>query len=302
MIETISEALAPIIFVTLLGWGAGRWKVLPQTASKPLATFVVTFALPIALFLAAAHTRPEQILNLPYVATLATGLIGVWLLGLLLGRYRGGRTWREGAMRGITVAFPNMAYCGPPVLTAAIGPSAVLAVIVGNLIFTLVVIPLSLLLLSGGGARQALGKALRQPLVILPLLGLLCALLGIRLPQLLVTATDEIGRAAGGVALFTLDLILSGIQPRLDRDIGLNVALKNLLQPLVMLGVGLAVGLQGGLLQQVFLLGVLPAATAAPTLAMAHGVYTEDAARSVLFSTLVAIPGIALGIALTTLL
>ncbi|WP_158892579.1 MULTISPECIES: AEC family transporter [unclassified Pseudomonas] len=302
MIETISQALAPIIFVTVLGWGAGRWKLLPQTASKPLATFVVTFALPIALFLAAAHTRPEQILNLPYVATLATGLIGVWLLGLLLGRYRGGRTWREGAMRGITVAFPNMAYCGPPVLTAAIGPSAVLAVIVGNLIFTLVVIPLSLLLLSGGGARQALGKALRQPLVILPLLGLLCALLGIRLPQLLVTATDEIGRAAGGVALFTLGLILSGIQPRLDRDIGLNVALKNLLQPLVMLGVGLAVGLQGGLLQQVFLLGVLPAATAAPTLAMAHGVYTEDAARSVLFSTLVAIPGIALGIALTTLL
>lgn len=302
MIETISQALAPIIFVTVLGWGAGRWKVLPQTASKPLATFVVTFALPIALFLAAAHTRPEQVLNLPYVATLASGLIGVWLLGLLLGRYRGGRTWREGAMRGITVAFPNMAYCGPPVLTAAIGPSAVLAVIVGNLIFTLVVIPLSLLLLSGGGARQALGKALRQPLVILPLLGLLCALLGIRLPQLLVTATDEIGRAAGGVALFTLGLILSGIQPQLDRDIGLNVALKNLLQPLVMLGVGLAVGLQGALLQQVFLLGVLPAATAAPTLAMAHGVYTEDAARSVLFSTLVAIPGIALGIALTTLL
>ncbi|MDR6179369.1 malonate transporter [Pseudomonas sp. SORGH_AS 211] len=302
MIETIFQALAPIIFVTVLGWGAGRWKVLPQTASKPLATFVVTFALPIALFLAAAHTRPEQVLNLSYVATLASGLIGVWLLGLLLGRYRGGRTWCEGAMRGITVAFPNMAYCGPPVLTAAIGPSAVLAVIVGNLIFTLVVIPLSLLLLSGGGARQALGKALRQPLVILPLLGLLCALLGIRLPQLLVTATDEIGRAAGGVALFTLGLILSGIQPRLDRDIGLNVALKNLLQPLVMLGVGLAVGLQGALLQQVFLLGVLPAATAAPTLAMAHGVYTEDAARSVLFSTLVAIPGIALGIALTTLL
>ncbi|MDQ7912654.1 AEC family transporter [Pseudomonas sp. 102515] len=302
MIETISQALAPIVFVTLLGWCAGRWKVLPQTASKPLATFVVTFALPIALFLAAAHTRPEQILNLPYVATLATGLIGSWLLGLLLGRYRGERTWREGAMRGITVAFPNMAYCGPPVLTAAIGPSAVLAVIVGNLIVTLVVIPLSLLLLSGGGARQALGQALRQPLVILPLLGLLCVLLGIRLPQLLVTATDEIGRAAGGVALFTLGLILSGIQPRLDRDIGLNVVLKNLLQPLVMLGAGLALGLQGELLRQVFLVGVLPAATAAPTLAMAHGVYTEDAARSVLFSTLVAIPGIALGIALTTLL
>lgn len=298
MIETISQALAPIIFVTALGWCAGRWGILQQTASKPLATFVVTFALPIALLLAAAKTRPEQILNLPYVATLASGLIGIWLLGLLLGRYRGGHTWREATMRAITVSFPNMAYCGPPVLIAAVGPSAVLAVIVGNLIYTLLVLPLSLVLLSGGGARQALGKALRQPLVLLPLLGLACALLGIRLPQLLVSATDEIGRAAGGVALFTLGLILSGIRPSLDRDIVLNLGLKNLLQPLVMLAAGLAVGLQGELLQQVFLLGVLPAATAAPTLAMAHGVYSEDAARSVLFSTLLAIPGIALGIVL----
>ena len=84
MIETISQALAPIIFVTALGWCAGRWGILQQTASKPLATFVVSFALPIALLLAAAKTRPEQILNLPYVATLASGLIGIWLLGLLL--------------------------------------------------------------------------------------------------------------------------------------------------------------------------------------------------------------------------
>lgn len=299
MIETIAQALAPIVFVTALGWCAGRWNVLPQKASKTLATFVVIFALPITLFLAAAHTHPEQVLNLPYIVTLAAGLISIWLLGLLLGRYRGGQTWREGAMRGITVSFPNMAYCGPPVLTAAVGPSAVLAVIVGNLIITLVVIPLSLVLLSGGNARQALSNALRQPLVILPLLGLICALLGIRLPAVLVAATDEIGRAAGGVALFTLGLILSGIRPRLDIDIIFNVALKNLLQPTLMLVIGLIVGLQGDLLKQVFLLGVLPAATAAPTLAMAQGIYSEEAARSVLFSTLLAIPCIALGIILS---
>lgn len=296
MIATIAQALAPIVFVTALGWCAGRWQLMPKEANKILATFVVTFALPISLFLAAARTQPNQILNLPYVATLAAGLIGVWLLGLLLGRCRGGRNWREATMRAITVSFPNMAYCGPPVLIAAVGPSAVLAVIVGNLIYTLLLLPLSLVLLSGGGARQALGKALRQPLVALPLLGLIWALLGIPLPHLLVSATDEIGRAAGGVALFTLGLILAGIRPSLDRDIVFNLGLKNVLQPLVMLGVGVAVGLQGDLLKQVFLLGVLPAATAAPTLAMAQGVYSEEAARSVLFSTLLAIPGIALGI------
>lgn len=30
MIETICQALAPIVFVTALGWFAGRWGVLPQ--------------------------------------------------------------------------------------------------------------------------------------------------------------------------------------------------------------------------------------------------------------------------------
>jgi len=298
MIETIAQALAPIVFVTALGWCAGRWRVMPAEASKILAAFVVTFALPISLFLAAAKTRPEQILDLPYVATLATGLIGVWLLGLALGRVRGGRNWREATLRGITVAFPNMAYCGPPVLLAAVGPSALLAVIVGNLIVTLVIIPLSLVLLSSGGAAQALAKAARQPLVLLPLLGLACALLGLRPPALLVAATDEIGRAAGGVALFTLGLILASIRPSFDWDILGNLLLKNLLQPLVLLGMGLALGLHGELLQQVFLLGLLPSATAAPSLAMAQGVYAEETARSVLFSTLLAIPGIALGIVL----
>ncbi len=84
------------------------------TASKPLATFVVTFALPIALLLAAAKTRPEQILNLPYVATLASGLIGIWLLGLLLGRYGVGTPGAKRPCAPSRCPFPTWPTAGRP--------------------------------------------------------------------------------------------------------------------------------------------------------------------------------------------
>lgn len=299
MIGTIVSALAPIALVVMLGWGSGRWKVLPDNASTVLAGFVVTFALPLSLFLAAAAAKPSDILNPPYLAALAAGLLGSYVIALLLARFAFGRATPEAAMQGMTASLPNMAYCGPPVLIAVVGPSAVLAVVIGNLIVTLILIPTTLVLLGGsGGFGRAIRSAVLQPLVLLPLFGAVLAVTGIELPSILTSSVDEIGKAAGGVALFTLGLILSRITPRLDRDVIVNVALKNILQPLLILGAGLAVGLSGDLLREVFLLGVLPAGTAVPTLALAHKTYSDEAAASVLASTLFAILSISGGIAI----
>ncbi|OLO06226.1 AEC family transporter [Salinicola socius] len=299
MIGTIVSALAPIALVTALGWFAGRWKVLPDNAAAVLAGFVVTFALPLSLFLAAVAAKPSEILNPPYLAALAAGLVGSYAIGLLLARFAFQRTLPEASVQAIAASFPNMAYCGPPVLIAAIGPSAVLAVVIGNLIVTLILIPLTLVLLGGsGGIARAIRSAVLQPLVLLPVFGAVLAVAGVRLPDLLTSSVDEIGRAAGGTALFTLGLILSRITPRIDRDVLVNVSLKNVVQPALILGTGMAVGLSGDQLAQVFLIGVLPAATAVPTLALAHQTYADEAAASVMASTLFAILSISGGIAI----
>lgn len=302
MIGTIAQALAPLVLATALGWIAGRWRLLPENASAVLSGFVVTFALPINLFLAAAATDPKSILNGAYFATIAVGFMAVWAMGLALG-YRGGHAVPEGAMRGVATSFPNMAYCGPPVFGAVVGSSGMLAVVVGNLVATLVMIPLTLVLLGGGaGIGKAFRSVLFKPLVLLPLAGLLLSLAGVQIPDLARTAADEIGRSVGGVALFALGLILSGIAPRIDRETLINVGLKNVVQPALMVALGFALGLRGDLLKEVLLLGVLPAATIAPTLALAHQTYAEEAARSVLASTIFALPGIAAGIAIAGLL
>ena len=95
--------------------------------------------------------------------------------------------------------------------------------LVGNLVTSLIMIPVSLVLLHGG-AKPAKGPApseasvigfsllgaVKQPLVWLPVLGAACALIGLHPPGLLAGMTNKIGSAAGDVALFTLGLMLHG--------------------------------------------------------------------------------------------
>lgn len=310
LVDAIATALAPIIFVTALGWFAGARSILKPEASGILAAFVVRFALPLALFLAAATAKRGDILNPQLLGTLFAGLVGSLTIGVVVGRMFGHGA-AEAGMQGLTGSFGNMAYCGPPVLAAVAGSGGTLVVVLGNLILSIIMLPIALVLIShgsmdgktqAGGFGRSIRDAVTQPLFFLPVAGLVLALLEVPIPRLLSGAVDEIGKSAGGVALFTLGLILSGISFRLDRDVIANTIMKNVVQPALLLAFGLLFGLSGASLREAFLLGVLPSATAVPTLALAHGVYAEEAAASVLASTVLAIVTISAGIAIAELL
>jgi predicted permease len=191
MISTILNALLPIIFVTLLAWLARRLRLIGPDAITTLSTFVVSFALPLSLFLAAAHTKPAQLTDAAYAASLAAGLLGTYALGILVSGLMFRHDMQTSALEGLTCGFPNMAYCGPPVLTAAVGAQGLVAVIVGNLVVTLIMVPLTIVLVhfaaaSNAGKKQSevvvvvrsLVGAVKQPLVWLPVLGAVLAIAG----------------------------------------------------------------------------------------------------------------------------
>jgi malonate transporter len=171
-----------------------------------LSIFVARFALPLALFLAADRAEPSDLTDAAFIASLAAGLNGTYLLGILLGRFEFGHDMRSSALGDLACSFPNMAYCGPPVLIAAVAQGLV-AVIVGNLIVTVLIVPFTTVIMQlaappcGGKAesewlqveRSLLG-AVKQPLVWLPILGAVLALLGVHLPAMVDNAVDEIER------------------------------------------------------------------------------------------------------------
>jgi malonate transporter and related proteins len=250
MLSTIAQALASICFSILLGWLSGKAKIMPADFSKALARFVIVFALPIALFIAAAKVNAADIFNVRILFALFVGFGATFLIGYLAGRLVFERSQPECVMQALTCSFPNIAYCGPPILTSAVGASAVLMVVTGNLIITLVIVPIALMLLgkssSDGseniGAFTALKSAVTQPLVFLPITGALIASLGLKLPPLLVSTADSIGAAAGGTALFALGLALSAVPFRFDREIGFNVVVKNVIQPVLIFAAAWLIG------------------------------------------------------------
>lgn len=315
MVTVILSGLLPILFVAFLGWLAGRMGFFGPRATTTLSTFVVSFALPLALFLAAARTKPADLTNAAYAASLAAGLVGTYVLGIAAGRLLFRHDTASSMLQGLSCSFPNMAYCGPPVLTAAVGAQGLLAVIVGNLIVTVIIVPFTMVMLQlSAPARGSEGEsemqlvehsllaAVKQPLVWLPVLGAVLAIAGLPLPDLVGNAVQQIGEAAGGVALFTLGLMLAQNPVRLGRDVVVNLAIKNLVQPAIILAAALALRLDSTLTKEVFLIGVMPSATAASVLAQRFGVYTQEAAATTAASTFFAILTISGGLAIAATL
>ena len=178
------------------------------------------------------------------------------------------------------------------VLTAAVGAQGLLAVIVGNLIVTLIMVPLTMVILQLAApsktnekdnevllVERSLIGAVKQPLVWLPLLGAVLAIAGVRLPDLIDNSVEQIGQAAGGVALFTLGLMLAQNPVRLGRDVVVNVALKNLIQPTIILSAALAFRLDSTLIKEVFLIGVMPSAGRDPGLQAARWLMRPSVCR-----------------------
>jgi predicted permease len=267
------------------------------------AVFVLRFALPLALFLGAVQTPFAKLEHPSYVACFVFGLMGTYLMGLCVGLLVFKHDLKTSTIQALACAFPDMAYFGAPVLAAVIGPEGFLAVLVGNLITSILMLPLTIVLTQIGEHKtegkfwqtvrpilfSSILKALRDPIVWLPVLGILCSFAHIHLPEPVTASLSLMAKAAGGASLFALGLMFYGQTLRLSPDILANLGLKNFLQPgLMFLGI-LALGLQGSLAHQLLITGAIPTATAVSMFALRTKTYTQEATSTILISTLLGI-------------
>ncbi|CAB3767153.1 AEC family transporter [Paraburkholderia humisilvae] len=311
MTQTILAALLPVVFVVALGLLAAKYNIVPKTSAPVFADFVVRFALPLALLNGVLKTSPSAIENVPYLISMLVGLMIPYAIGFAIMRWLFHRSLAESALAALICAFPSMAYSGLPVLEAVVGQQGILAVIVGNLVTSIVMIPLTLVLVqigqrgnnTGEGTGALIAKSLldavKQPLVWLPVIGAIVALCGVHTPSLLELSFNLIGQAAAGVALFTLGLLLYGQRLRIDRDITVNVLLKDVGQPAAMFVLVTLFGLHGAPGRELFLTGAIPTATAVSMLALRYRVYADEAAASTLVGTLLSVATITVAIVLS---
>jgi malonate transporter and related proteins len=199
----------------------------------------------------------------------------------------------ESAVQAITVAFPNCAAVGLPLLGSVLGPSAVLSVAAVLAVGSIMLSPVTIVALErqqrSGSIWPAVAASLRKPVVIGPVLGLAWSLLGLPLPHLVQVTLTEIGSVTAGLALFLTGLVLSAQTIQISGNALTSTLLTVVVRPaLAVLAVRIA-GLSGEVAQEVLLLLAIPAGFFGVLLGLDYGVKPPAAGMTLLLSTVLSV-------------
>lgn len=304
MNAVINVAL-PVFAVILLGFLAGRGRILGLTASEALNAFVYWIALPPLLFLAMVEIPLDDVLRPHFVGAYLGGVLLVWLAGGLLGAivHRPGPA--ASVMQGMNAGFSNTGYMGIPLFVAAFGQAGLAPALLATVIMSAVCVGIAVVGLElAGGKRRGLlhalagvaGALVSNPLVMAPVAGLAWARLDLPLPVPVETLLDLLAAAASPCALFAIGLFLAR-QPLRGGlvEAGWIAALKLLWHPLATALLAATIfPMEPFWTASAILLAALPTGALTFVVAARYGVYVQRTSTVILVSTLASVVTVSL--------
>lgn len=310
MSHAIVMALAPVFFVLLLGYAAGRFHIVDNHHVDGFNALVMNFALPASLFAATASASRNQ-MDEQAPLFLAFGLT---MLILYVGWYGAVRAFSgtskaDASLQALTISFPNLAGVGLPIVASVLGPTGTIPVAVALASGSILISPLTLIMIeistskANGGeicARQfltAIRRALTKPIVLAPAVGIVLALSGLKLNALADACLSLIGNAAAGVALFLTGLILSAQSFRLDWKVVAATAASDIIRPLLAIAVAYCFPMTSSAAKTVILLAAVPSGFFGILFAVNYRLDSTTAGSMVIASTVFSIATMAIAIA-----
>jgi len=301
----------------LLGFWAGKAGMVNNRDVSLLNIFVMDFALPAALFSATVQTPWSGIVAQSPLIVVLTGAMWITYTAIyLLATRVFKKSPQDAAVLTLTVALPNYAALGLPILGSVLGEGAStsLSVAVSIACGSVLMTPFCLLILEREKARIAgenvgstltmlpllMWRSIKKPIVLGPLLGVVLSALGFRMPELVISAIKPLGLAATAAALFLTGVILSARQLKLNAVVGVGTVAKLLIQPFIAWGLVLALGLNGSVAITAILMIALSAGFFGVVFGNRFGVQSPDAEAVLLLSSILCILSLPLFITLTS--
>jgi len=270
VIKILADALVPIFAGLLLGYVAGLRGVMDNKNVQTLITLVMSFAVPCALFLSII-SAPRAALReeIPSALVFTVGYTVVYALSFLWTTYGMNLQASDSSVVALTVAFPNSAAVGLPLLASVFGSQATVTVAASLAIGSITITPITLAILEanrggpGGGltlstVATSLLHSLKRPIVWAPLLGLVASIAGLTFPSFVDRSLHVIGMAADGSALVLTGLVVSAQRFEMGGNTLVAVILKNVLQPALALGIAMLMHLSIDQIRYVTLINAIP--------------------------------------------
>ncbi|WP_281166046.1 AEC family transporter [Liquorilactobacillus sicerae] len=286
MLKTLIFALLPIIVTLLLGYFAASKEYFDDHDSQKFVRLVMNFMLPLSVF-AGIWQTPRKIIisDLPLAGWLLISILGCYCLMVSINLRH--HSLQSAALLAMSVADPSVPFVGSAILPLLFG-SSTSAITIGicTLIINILLLPIvfSSLNLEHSFKKRIL-DTFKKPLVISALLGFILALLGWKMPTELVNSFELLGKGAGGLAIFAIGIVLYTRKILIKRLVVLTVLEKNLLFPLVIWLIMLALKLPTELQKIVVLTLAIPTATMPTTLGIQYNVAESELASIQFWST-----------------
>lgn len=320
MLVSAISVLLPVLFVLVIGYWAGRSKKFDADQVNGVNELVLDFALPAIMFVGIVKTTgsdapPET----AFLIAMFIGIVGFYLAVLVVSMTLLRHSLGEAALQACSLSFPSVAFMGIPIFKGLFGEGSLLSIASATVLANLTIAPLTVVLLEMhakrstreqsagegelavliGDIRNGLMSSLVKPMVLAPLCAVAVVLLGLRIPKEIDDMLLLIGSTTSGVALFAAGLVTAAHRIHFSAEIFGNVAVKMIAQPLVMAGLVVVLAVAPPLSREAILMCAIPTSAFSTLLAPRYGVYENEAASTLVLTTMAMIVVMPLAIALT---
>ena len=283
------NAVMPLLLLLGVGWAAVRSGVTDRAFMNRLNTLNFKLFFPFLMFKNVYGAEPE---NLPTTALMITGAVSLLVLVALL-MIVVPRIVKENPRRGTIIQAifrSNFIIYGIPLTTFGDGKASVCGIMVMIMVSMFNVLSVVVLEYYREGGKVRPGPLLlgivKNPLLQGCVAGMLCYLLGIKLPVFLKEPVFALGSMASTLALVVLGANLQFAELKKNgRTITTVLLVRLLLLPLVMVPLGWLIGLRGVELFLILMIYGTPVATASYPMAQNMGGDGQLAGQLVFVST-----------------
>jgi malonate transporter and related proteins len=159
VIDILLNALVPIFAVMGLGYFAGWIRDVDNRHVAELNALVMDFALPASLFVAMATTPSAVLLSQwPLFVTFLVSYLLLYAVSYAMQRRLFRLPPADAAIQALTIAFPNNAAAGLPLIAAVFGPGNIVSVALSIAVGSIFLSPLTLGILEANEAAASRSK------------------------------------------------------------------------------------------------------------------------------------------------
>jgi malonate transporter and related proteins len=293
MPEIILDSLVPIFFGMALGYLGGWTRDIDNKHVAELNALVMDFAVPASMFVSVVQVSRKTLLDqLPLAANLSISMLILYFAAYAMARRAFGANPGEASIQALTTSLPNYASAGLPLISALLGPDHLVAVAVAIACGSIVVSPITLVVLERISQKQdkrgigaSLVGTLKKPIVLSPILAVAFVLTGIGLPHPLVSSFSLMGQVAGGAGLFLTGLILSAQKLRIGTNVSVQTLLSNVAHPLLAAGLAWLFAMSPFTAREAIVLSALPVGFFGVLFGLRFGMASEVVGTTLIAST-----------------